>query len=233
MLSELTQEIVHIPGPRGTLVGELTYGEPPAVGMVLLANPHPHMGGTKDNFLIASLAGDLARMGWVTLRFDYSGVNDSDGPRIDVAESVATFWATGNAPEDPCLIDDVRSVITWLHSEFDLPLAMIGYSFGSYAAVCAMPDDLTAMILISPTINQHDFSRLLDCAVPKMVIYSDNDFATPVEAARRWIEILSNPKQQLCISGGEHFYRSRERDVTAACEGFITEAVQNPEKQQS
>jgi len=228
MLSELTQEIVRIPRPRGDLAGELAYPQGAASGMVLLANPHPHMGGRRENYLIACLAQELAQRGWVTLRFDYSGVGASEGPRVEVAESMAAFWGTGHAPEDPRLIQDTVAAVAWMQSQFDLPLAMIGYSFGSYATVCAMPGDLSAMILISPTINQHDFSPLIDYTIPKLVIYSDNDFATPVETTRRWIETLPNPTRQLCLLGGEHFYRSRERDVTRACAGFITEAVQTP-----
>lgn len=233
MLSELTQEVVHIPGPLGTLAGELAYPEQSASGMVLLANPHPHMGGRQENYLIACLATYLAERGWLTLRFDYSGVGNSEGPRVDMAESMAAFWATGHAPEDSRFLDDVRSVITWLCGEFNLPLTIVGYSFGSYAAVSAMPDDPAAIILISPTINQHDFSLLSHCTAPKLVIYSDNDFATPFEITRDWFENLPDPKQQVCMSGGEHFYRSRERDVADVCAHFIAQSIRTSVRQPS
>ena len=110
---------------------------------------------------------------------------------------------------------------------------MIGYSFGAYAAVCAISgvsgvsgvsgalDDLSALVLISPTVNQHDFTGLLGRPIPKLVIYSDNDFATPASATRQWFNTLPDPKRQLCLSGGQHFYRLREQDVSQACAQFL------------
>ena len=72
MTTKLIREQVYIPGPRGRLVGELSYPDnTTANAVVLIANPHPLMGGAIANNVIERLAMDLPAHGCVTLRFDY------------------------------------------------------------------------------------------------------------------------------------------------------------------
>jgi alpha/beta superfamily hydrolase len=221
----LTQETVRIPGPHGELVGELTYSDAPAQSVCLLANPHPHMGGQMDNYLIATLAKLLALRCIVTLRFDYSGVGLSNGSKVDVAQCMQCFWETGQAPEDSRMVDDVRATVRWLGIHFELPLTIIGYSFGAYAAVQAMLDDVAALVLISATATRHDFSPLANSQTPKFVIYSDNDFATPHQTTQRWYETLAAPKSHWCVPDGDHFYRSREHELAERCGEFLIAAT--------
>ena len=78
---DIMQERVWIDGPR-RLAGELAYpmGDDP-VGAALLVNPHPYMGGSMHNNVIAHLHAALATAALVTLRFDYSGVGETRAAR--------------------------------------------------------------------------------------------------------------------------------------------------------
>lgn len=226
MIDTITRERIRIPVAELSLAAELAYPEREPKFASVLVNPHPHMGGSMENNLITMLAAKLAS-GGVTLRFDYRGVGESDGTRLNLAESLGQFWRTGHAPEDPLMIDDARAAIRWIGADIPRALVVIGYSFGAYAAVQAIGQAPAALVLISPTITQHDFSRLvaLPCAVPTLLIYSDNDFATPPERTRQWAARLPFPVVERCYSGAEHFLRGREADVAACCGEFIASTL--------
>lgn len=215
-------ERVRIQGNTGLLSGELAYAWDSPVGSCLLLNPHPYMGGRMDNPVIQAMAAHLASQGWITLRFDYAGVGESEGPPIDVASSMAVFWETGHAPIDDGMLADAASAAEWLESQADLPLALIGYSFGAFAASTLIERAPSAMILISPTITRHDFSPLEAFGAPKLVLYGENDFATPRGQLDAWYNALSEPKSLQCIDGGDHFFRGQEQVVAGRCLEFLT-----------
>ncbi len=226
LTQKITRERVYIPGPRGRLAGELSYpDDTPALAAVLIANPHPLMGGAVGNNVVERLALDLPAYGYVTLRFDYGGVGRSAGEPVDVAENMRQFWETGTSPADPGMTEEVGCTSAWLRSQFDLPLVGIGYSFGAYALASSAVDRLASLVLISPTVARHDFSPLKSASKPTMVIYSDDDFATPIEVTQQWLDTLDPPARCLLLSGGEHFYRGMETRIVEACSKFIIQTL--------
>lgn len=225
MIAELTIEKVRIPGSCGTLAGELTYPSHRTSFAALLVNPHPHMGGRSGNALLVRLAEHLACGGGVVLSFDYSGVGESDGPRIDVAKSMSQFWQSGSAPEDRRMVDDVEYALAWIAKQARLPLVLIGYSFGAYAATAVLADNVEAVVLISPTVKQHDFSALQEHTIAKLVVHGDNDFATPHADLQTWMTSLPQPLRSRWIPSGDHFFRGQEDTVAGACLDFAHETL--------
>jgi hypothetical protein len=227
----LTVERVSIPGDAGMLAGELSYtNDGDAAYVALLLNPHPHMGGSMRNGLIAHLAVDLPRDGAVVLRFDYRGVGGSEGATPDVAASMADFWRTGHAPEDVGMLRDAGAALYWARGQApELPVVLIGYSFGAAAATQLLADDgVAAAVLIAPTLRQHDFSRAAAPRTPPLlVIYSDNDFATPRSVTESWLCTVEAQRQS--IAGGDHFFLGREAEVARACAGFVSRLLQRAE----
>ena len=238
----LSRERLRIPGPAGALSAELVYpSSDPASHLVVILNPHPLMGGTMQNNLVAALATHLAGepgdacgasgpSAAATLRFDYRGVGESEGERADVESSMAQFWQSGTAPQDDGLIADASAVLRWAGRSIGLPTAMVGYSFGAYAAVRALAERgggvndaplAGPLVLISPTLRQHPFAALELLRLPLLVIYSDDDFATPRDVTERWLAALPFPPQSLCVEGGQHFFKGREPRVAGACAAFV------------
>lgn len=212
-------ERIRIPGPRGELAGELAYSASSPSMAVLLVPPHPHMGGSMDNNIIRCLAAELTTLGAITLRFDYAGI-------AAVAASMARFWETGDAPEDPLMVEDAAAARAWLTRTSDLPQVIIGYSFGAFVAVnLAARAAPRALVLISPTIAQHDFSALRRCAAPALAIYSDDDFATPAVKLDAWVRSMRPHVEPRCITSANHFFIGREREIADACRPFIQTAL--------
>lgn len=213
----ITCEQITISGHSGRLSASLSYGDdqPRAVGVLL--NPHPHMGGHIDNPLIRTLATHLVDAPAATLRFDYSGIGASAGARVDVGESMMAFWDTGTAPEDQRFEADAQAVARWARRELAIPVVLIGYSFGAFLAHRITDEQIVGRIFICPTLTQHAFTSAVPLSCPTTVIFSDNDFATPMNTTRQWIAASQTTTRSLCIPGANHFMRGHEPAVADEC----------------
>src|SRR5438034_5499681 len=82
----------------------------------LVCHPHPQHGGTMHNKVVYRMARGLRRAGDVVLRFNYRGVNLSEGA-----------YAHGEGE-----LEDARVALEVLQSRYpELPLTLAGFSFGS------------------------------------------------------------------------------------------------------
>ena len=222
---EVMAEAVAFRGSRGQLAGELAYGLSAPRAACLLLNPHPFMGGAIDNNVIRALAQGLAGHGCVTLRFDYSGCGGSDGTRANVAAAMLEFWQSGHAPNDPQMVDDGRAALRFLADSTRLPVIVVGYSFGAFVASQALTTDVAGLVAISPTLRHHDFSSLGLWRKPRLIVYSDNDFATPRDITESWIAGLSGDVDLMCVHGGEHFFRGAEPRILDAVHAFVNDLL--------
>src|SRR5688572_29397550 len=110
-----------IGGPAGRLEALL---EEPDEGAprfaALVCHPHPQHGGTMHNKVVYRLARGLRKAGGVVLRFNYRGVNLSEG---------AYDHGKGET-------EDARTCLEWLRARYPQLSAMIaGFSFGSRIAL--------------------------------------------------------------------------------------------------
>jgi alpha/beta superfamily hydrolase len=222
------RERVRFPGACGDLAGELAYpprGKPSFA--TLIAGPHPYMGGTMSNRLVEALAMRLAWSGGVCLRFDYGGTGESDGRPIDVAASMSAFWESGHAPEDPDRVEDAAAAADYLASLGVSPLALVGYSFGCYAATRGWRvHEPVAAVLISPTVCRHEVRVPRSWRARTLVVHSHNDFATPAADVQAWFDGLAEPKERLCMEDGDHFFRGAEGSVAAVCAELVGRRVE-------
>src|SRR5258707_2225615 len=110
-------ESLFLAGPAGRLEALLENPEesvPRAAALV--CHPHPQHGGTMHNKVVYRIARGLRRTGSVVLRFNYRGVNLSEGS-----------YAHGEGE-----LDDARIGLADLRARYpDLPYTLAGFSFGS------------------------------------------------------------------------------------------------------
>ncbi len=203
--SLITHESVMFTGPRSPLVGTLAYGEGATRGSVLLAGPHPYMGGTMNNNVVARLADGLAMLGYATLCFDYHAVNADT-----VAESMVDFWATGHTPQDAELIEEARCAQLWLQEQLHTGVHLVGYSFGCEVISEIIDHATVSATVIAPTVKVHELAGIRDAAVPKLLLYSNDDFATAQLATESWFASVAGPKRKHCFIGADHFFKGIE-----------------------
>lgn len=211
----ITRETVTFPGPRGVLTGELAYAEEDR-GVVLVIGPHPYMGGTMDNNVVVALVETLASSGYVTLRFNYAALSNDT-----VATSMLDFWTTGHTPQDIELSQEARAAERWLVEQFQTPPHLVGYSFGAEVASAVLSPQTPSIVLIAPTVKVHELSALNVSSVPKLVIYSTDDFATTQLATESWYADVAEPKSKRCFVGANHFFKYVEEELVEQVHAHI------------
>ena len=66
-------------GEAGAIEGLLDQPEGAALGVAVVAHPHPLFGGTMDNKVVQTLARAFVQCGWTVVRFNFRGVGASEG----------------------------------------------------------------------------------------------------------------------------------------------------------
>ena len=223
--SPTVTENVQFPAGEHLLHGELSYPETGlARGVVVIAGPHPLLGGNMQNNVVRCLGGGLAQMGFMTLRFDYRGVGQSGGPRIDTAEHVAEFWQTSHVSHEMDFWRDVQGAVEFAgQTSPDFPLALVGYSFGCALLPQVRPkQDLNGIVLIAPTVAKHDYDTFHSVTSPLLVVASEDDFATDGARLDDWFNKLRMPGRLVRKHCDNHFFRGHEDWLTETVFQFLT-----------
>ncbi len=219
-------ETVRFPAGRHFLEGTLAYPEETTpVGAVVLAGPHPLLGGDMDNNVVRGLAGGLASRRVVTLRFNYRGVGGSEGPPIDAAAHLARFWETSHVPDEKEFSSDLTDAFDFLQAAAGrlLPTALLGYSFGCSMLPHAGAASGAPLVLVAPTVGVHDYRAYDDVKNPLMVVASDDDFAADASRLREWFDRLSAPKRLIQTRRDDHFFRGHEDWLSGTVFAFLQE----------
>lgn len=188
-------ESVFIAGPAGrleALLEEPETGEPREAALV--CHPHPQHGGTMHNKVVYRLARGLRRAGAVVLRFNYRGVNLSQGS-----------YAHGEGE-----LEDTRACLAHLRGRYpNLPYTLAGFSFGSRIVLrlgCTESPAPRRIIAAGfPTIYK-DMSYLNGCTVPRIFVQSTRDQFGPVAEIEPAVNALPEPKKLILIDAQDHFF---------------------------
>jgi alpha/beta superfamily hydrolase len=220
----LFAESVHFRASDHVLHGELAYletGRPASA--VVIAGPHPLLGGNMRNNVVRRLAEGLAERGCLTLRFDYRGVGRSQGPKVDVSRNLVQFWKTSHVAGEMDWWQDVQAAVEFLQQvDSKLPLTLIGYSFGC-ALIPLLPcsRDAASVVFIAPTVTKHSFASMHTLKAPLLTIASEDDFATSAQSLDDWFNGLSMPRQLVKKRCDNHFFRGHEDWLVANVFRFL------------
>ena len=188
-------ESLFIPGPAGKLEALLEEPEestPRAV--VLVCHPHPQHGGTMHNKVVYRIARGFRRAGAAVLRFNYRGVNLSEG-KYD--------RGAGERADSEAALEALRSRYP------DLPFALAGFSFGSRIVLsmgCEMADEPLRIVAVGFPAAQRESSGLGTCHRPRVFIQSTQDEFGPVPAMQAYFDSLIGPKELMWVPAGDHFF---------------------------
>lgn len=187
-------ESLFVNGPAGRLEALLEEPDDGApVEAALVCHPHPQYGGTMHNKVVHRVARGLRRAGAVVLRFNYRGVNLSEGKYDHGAGEV----------------EDARSALSLLLSRYPhLPFTLAGFSFGSRIALklgCQRVGARRVIAVGFPT-RMRDTSFVEGCDVPRIFVQSTSDEFGPLNEWRPFVEGLPEPKQIVTIEAADHFF---------------------------
>lgn len=187
-------ETLMIPGRAGML--EALLEEPESENpseVALVCHPHPLHGGTMHNKVVYRIARGLRAAGMVVLRFNYRGVNRSEG-----------LYDEGVGE-----LEDARTALAFLQSRYPgLPYTMAGFSFGSRITLklgCELGSAERLIAVGFPAGYSAD-TLLGRCLIPRVFIQSTHDQFGPVPAMQSYFDTLSQPKELIWVEASDHFF---------------------------
>lgn len=191
-------ERLFIDGPAGRLQAIYHAGDAgkPAV---VVCHPHPLYGGTMNNKVVYWIAQTFGAQGCAVLRFNFRGVDDSDGE-----------WGDGVGESD-----DARAALNWLHErDPDAPLWMAGFSFGCYAGLKAAQGDdrVTRLFAVAPAVTHYDFSFMRDDTRPLTIIIGTADEIVPFDDVERWSRTMRHARFH-ALPGAGHFFPAHKQEL--------------------
>jgi len=178
-------------GPAGRLEAllEEPEGREPA-GAALVCHPHPLHGGTMHNKVVYRLARGLRTAGCVTLRFNFRGVNLSEG-----------VYDHGVGE-----VEDARAVLQELLQRYPgLPLTVAGFSFGSRVA-SELADVAKRVVLVGYPTVYRTFSALERTQTRRIFVHSTHDEFGPKDDLQALYDRLWGPKELHWIEARDHFF---------------------------
>jgi uncharacterized protein len=187
-------ESLFIPGPAGKLEALIEEPEEQAPReAAVICHPHPQHGGTMHNKVVYRIARAMRRAGAVVARFNYRGVNMSEGSYDN---------GIGEA-------EDARAVLAFLRSRYPrLPFSLAGFSFGSRIVLelgCEIPG-VHRLIAVGFPASWPEASQFGQCGVPRIFIQSTGDEFGPAAPMESYFATLQGPKELIWIEARDHFF---------------------------
>jgi alpha/beta superfamily hydrolase len=167
----------------------------PALGVAVIAHPHPLFGGTMDNKVVQTLARAFVGCGWTAVRFNFRGVGASEGVHDE--------------GRGEC--EDMREVVAQLAPEGSLAIA--GFSFGAFVASCAIDRlwtarDIRQVVLVGTAASRFSVASLPPEAHERaLVVHGEQDDTVPLAAVMDWARPQSLPVT--VVPGGGHFFHGQ------------------------
>ena len=193
------QHKLRIKGPAGAIETVIEEPAGPAIGLALIAHPHPLKGGSLDNKVAWSLARAALACGLVAVRPNFRGVGDSAGE-----------FDHGIGETDDLLA--LSRAITTHYGP--LPWTLMGFSFGAYVQHrVAQELAATRLIMVGPAVSMYPFEAT---HIPTTILHGTEDEVIPFHAAREYADAHAIPL--LAIEGAGHFFHGKLRELQSLVE---------------
>ncbi len=197
MLAGSRTRRLQLSGPAGAIEALRDYapGGTAPRGTAVIAHPHPLFEGTMHNKVVHTLARAFVEAGWTALRFNFRGVGASEGEhdegRGELQDMLAVIAA--EAPEGP--------------------LALAGFSFGSFVAAGAVQTLWTSRqvektVLVGTAASRFEVRHLPpEAHHGALVVHGEQDDTVPLAAVMDWARPQSLPVTVLPGTG--HFFHGQ------------------------
>jgi hypothetical protein len=188
-------ETLFLAGPEGrleALLEEPEFGAP--VEAAVVCHPHPQFGGTMHNKVVYRIARGLRTSSCVVLRFNYRGVNLSEGEYADgIGET-----------------EDARVALRELQSRYSgLPVMAAGFSFGSRVALrlASQEDAIQRVMAVGFPTRMEERDFVYRVKAPRFFVQSTNDEFGPRQHLADFYETLAPPKELHWVEAVDHFFK--------------------------
>ena len=193
-MNSQTQKIT-LQGEAGVIEALRDEPEGLAHGVAVVAHPHPLFGGTMDNKVVQTLARAFVQCGWTVVRFNFRGVGASAGVHdagvgeaLDLVRVVEQVAPTG-------------------------PLALAGFSFGSFVTSHAMVKlhaqrDIQKVVFVGTAAQRFTVAPVSDALHDKtLVVHGEHDDTVSLASVMDWARPQCLPVT--VVPGGGHFFHGQ------------------------
>ncbi len=206
-------ERLTIPGPAGVLEAllESTLHSLPCRA-ALVCHPHPLHGGTMHNKVVFRAAKAAIQAGLPALRFNFRGVEKSEGQFSDgIGER-----------------EDVRAAIDFLEDRFQgVAVCLIGFSFGAWVGLSVGAEDKRVCALIGLGLPASSAGKgfLRNTTKPKLLISGTQDAFGPRDHMEALYAAMREPKRLHWVEGADHFFTGKLDEVQLVIRAFLEEIL--------
>jgi uncharacterized protein len=217
--SNSTIRSLFLNGPAGRLEALLNAGASDATHAAVVCHPHPLFGGTLHNKVVFHTMKALNSFGFPVLRFNFRGTGLSEGEHD---------YGKGE-------VEDVRTALEWIDTEYHLPIIFAGFSFGAAIGLRAACSDSRVRAVIglgvpvapvagdSEDPRVYTFEFLNDCAKPKLFVSGARDQFGPRAKLQALAASVPEPKKLVVIEGADHFFEGRLHELRNAIDTWVKE----------
>ena len=175
-----------IAGPAGRIECAVDGPESPAVGIALVAHPHPLFGGTLDNKVVQTLARAFVELGYEAWRPNFRGVGETEGTH----------------DEGRGELEDLAAIVAHLKPG---QLALAGFSFGAgVQALLSQRVKAERLVLVGVATTRF---QLPPVQKGTLVIHGEQDETVPLASVLDWARPQELPV--VVIPGADHFFHRR------------------------
>jgi len=175
-----------IAGPAGRIECAVDSPEGEAVGVALIAHPHPLFGGTLDNKVVQTLARAFVELGYEAWRPNFRGVGETEGSH----------------DEGRGELEDLAAIVEHLKPA---RLALAGFSFGAGVQVMlAQRVKAERLVLIGVAVTRF---QLPNAQPGTLVIHGEQDDTVPLATVFDWARPQDLPV--VVLPGADHFFHRK------------------------
>lgn len=195
-------QVLTVAGPAGAIdvSVDLPQGAP-ARGLALVAHPHPLFGGTKDNKVAQTLARAFVQLGYATVRPNFRGVGGTAGEHDN---------GIGEQDDLLAVIAWMREQTAWSADAATLPLALGGFSFGSFVVshvarrLAEAGTPAQRLVMVGTAASRW---QVAEVPADTIVIHGEQDDTVPLASVFEWARPQELPVT--VIPGADHFFHRK------------------------
>jgi alpha/beta superfamily hydrolase len=181
---------------------------------IVVAHPHSLYGGTMHNNVVRAVAHAYQEEGYSTLRFNFRGVEGSEGQ-----------FENGIGEQE-----DVKAALAYMSGIGKKAIDLAGYSFGAWVNALGLTkfQDAQRLIMVSPPVSVIDFSFLEYSPKIKLVVCGSADEIAEYKKVEKMLAKWNEEAVFRVIQGADHFYSGYEQELMDIIGEFLSNSAESP-----